>query len=152
MRINIRVTGAAGLGMNSTADIIADVFAELGYHVNTDIEYQSIIKGGLNYFDIFVSTESKYISKYVDVLVALDAKNLEAALPFVKENGIILSNKKYIEKIQMQDMASVQKYQIQTLEIDDKYDNTYLISALAKLFSLPNEIIEKKIEKIFARK
>ena len=45
MRFNIRVTGAAGLGMNSTADIIADVFAELGYHVNTDIEYQSIIKG-----------------------------------------------------------------------------------------------------------
>lgn len=38
------------------------------------------------------------------------------------------------------------------LEIDDKYDNTYLISALAKLFSLPNDIIEKKIEKIFARK
>lgn len=85
MRLNIRVTGAAGLGMNSTADIIADVFADLGYFVNTDIEYQSIIKGGLNYFDIFVSSESKYISKYVDVLVALDAKNLQAALPFLKK-------------------------------------------------------------------
>lgn len=45
MRYNIRVAGAAGLGMNSTADIIVEVFAELGYLVNTDIEYQSLIKG-----------------------------------------------------------------------------------------------------------
>jgi Pyruvate/2-oxoacid:ferredoxin oxidoreductase gamma subunit len=29
MKLNIRVAGAAGLGMNSTADIIADVFALL---------------------------------------------------------------------------------------------------------------------------
>jgi len=85
MRFNIRVTGAAGLGMNSTADIIADVFAELGYHVNTDIEYQSIIKGGINYFDIFVSDTSKYISKYVDILVALDAANLAESLSYLKK-------------------------------------------------------------------
>jgi len=45
MRGVIRVCGAAGLGMNSTADIIAEIFAELGYLVNTDIEYQSLIKG-----------------------------------------------------------------------------------------------------------
>ena len=76
MRYNIRVAGAAGLGMNSTADIIVEVFAELGYLVNTDIEYQSLIKGGVNYFDIFVSDRSKYISKYVDVLIALDSLNL----------------------------------------------------------------------------
>lgn len=151
MRLNIRVTGAAGLWMNSTADIIADVFAELGYHVNTDIQYQSIIKGGINYFDIFVSTESKYISKYVDVLVALDAKNLEEMLPFLKEKGIIIVNSKHLEKLEKK-WVSLEKYQILPLEIDAKYDNTYLISILAKLFSLESEIIEAKIEKIFKRK
>jgi 2-oxoglutarate ferredoxin oxidoreductase subunit alpha len=137
--------------MNSTADIIADVFAELGYHVNTDIQYQSIIKGGLNYFDIFVSDSSKYISKYVDVLVALDAKNLEAALPFLKKQGIIITNSKNLVKLEKAKI-SFSDFQILPLEIDAKYDNTYLISLLAKLFSLDEGIIESKITKIFTRK
>lgn len=151
MRLNIRVTGAAGLGMNSTADIIADVFAELWYHVNTDIEYQSIIKWGFNYFDIFVSTESKYISKYVDVLVALDAQNLERYLDFLKPGAIIISNTKHIEKLQKKEV-SFDTFQLLPLEISAKYDNTYLISILAKLFSLDKNIIEEKIKKIFQRK
>ncbi len=151
MRINIRVTWAAGLGMNSTADIIADVFAELWYNVNTDIQYQSIIKWGINYFDIFVSDSSKYISKYVDVLVALDAKNLEAALSFLKKQAIIITNSKNIMKLEKADV-SLSDFQILPLEIDAKYDNTYLISLLAKLFTLDTEIIESKIQKIFARK
>ena len=151
MRINIRVTWAAGLGMNSTADIIADVFAELWYNVNTDIQYQSIIKWGINYFDIFVSDSSKYISKYVDVIVALDAKNLEAALSFLKKQAIIITNSKNIMKLEKADV-SLSDFQILPLEIDAKYDNTYLISLLAKLFTLDTEIIESKIQKIFARK
>lgn len=151
MRFNIRVTGAAGLGMNSTADIIADVFAELGYHVNTDIEYQSIIKGGINYFDIFVSDSSKFISKYVDILVALDAANLEASLPYLKKSGTAIVNAKHIEKLEAKGI-SFADFQMMPIEIDDKYDNTYLISVLSKFLGLDRAIIEAKIEKIFARK
>lgn len=151
MRLNIRVTGAAGLGMNSTADIIAEVFAELGYQVNTDIEYQSLIKGGINYFDIFVCSESKYISKYVDILLALDAQNLEASLPFLHSGARIIVNQKHIEKLEKKNI-DLSWYELLPLEIDAKYDNTYLISILVKLLWLETEIIEKKIEKIFARK
>ena len=53
MRLQIKITGPAGLGMNSTAEIIAGTFAELGYDVIGDNEYQSLIKGGINYFDLF---------------------------------------------------------------------------------------------------
>lgn len=38
------------------------------------------------------------------------------------------------------------------LVVDAKYDNTSLISVLVKLLSLPSEIIEKKLEKIFKKK
>ena len=151
MRFTIKVTGAAGLWMNSTADIIADVFAELGYHVNTDIQYQSIIKGWVNYFDIFISDKSKYISKYSDIIIALDAKNLKAFLPFLKKWGIIIVNQKHIKKLETQEV-SFSNYKILGLEIDDKYDNTYLISALVKLLNIDIEIIERKIKKTFERK
>lgn len=151
MRLNIRVSGSAGLGMNSTADIIADVFAELGYHINTDIEYQSLIKGGVNYFDIFVSDDSSYISKYADILLALDAKNLEAMLPTLNKDAIIIVNKKHREKCESKNVV-FDDFRLLEIEIDDKYDNTYLISVLAKYLWLDQNIIDTKIEKTFKRK
>jgi Pyruvate/2-oxoacid:ferredoxin oxidoreductase gamma subunit len=45
MHLNIKITGPAGLGMNSTADIISHIFADMGYFVSGDNEYQSLIKG-----------------------------------------------------------------------------------------------------------
>ncbi len=151
MRLNIRVSGAAGLGMNSTADIIGDVFADLGYHINTDIEYQSLIKGGINYFDIFASDDSSYISKYADILLALDNKNLEAMLPTLKKGAIIIVNKKHKETCEKRDVY-FDDFRVLEIEIDDKYDNTYLISVLAKYLGLERDIIDTKIAKIFARK
>jgi len=72
-------------------------------------------------------------------------------LPFLKEKGIIIVNSKHLEKLEKNNV-SLEKYQVLPLEISAKYDNTYLISILAKLFSLEEEIIESKIEKIFKRK
>lgn len=44
-RLGIRIAGPAGLGMHSVMDIVAFSFANLGYEILTDSEYQSIIKG-----------------------------------------------------------------------------------------------------------
>lgn len=137
--------------MNSTADIIVDVFAELGYYVNTDIEYQSLIKGGINFFDIFVSDTSKYISKYVDVCIALDALNLEASLPFLRSGAIIISNQKNKEKCEKKGLEFAD-FHFLSIESDGKYDNTLLIAIFTKISSLPQDILEQKITKIFARK
>ena len=151
MRITIRVCGAAGLGMNSTADIIVEVFAHMGYHVNTDIEYQSLIKGGINYFDIFVSDDSHYISKDVDIILALDASNLEKLLPDLVKDAVIITNSKNIEKLEKKEI-SFKDFKVLAIDIDDKYDNTYLISVLAKYLDLDPKIIDNEIEKTFTRK
>lgn len=137
--------------MNSTADIIADIFAELGYLVNTDIEYQSLIKGWVNYFDIFFSDESKYISKYHDILLALDTPNLKHSLPFLRDWGIIITNSKNIAKLEAQGQI-FSDYHVLSLDIEDKYDNTYLISLLGKLLNFESELLDSKIQKIFAKK
>lgn len=151
MRGVIRVCGAVGLGMNSTVDIIAEIFAELGYLVNTDIEYQSLIKGWVNYFDIIFSDESKYISKYHDILLALDTSNLKHSLSFIKDWGIIITNSKNISKLEAQGQV-FSGYHILSLDIDDKYDNTYLIGVLGKLLGFEEKLLDTKIEKIFAKK
>lgn len=150
MKLNIRVTGAAGLGMNSTADIIADVFADLGYHIIGDIEYQSIIKWGINYFDINISDDSLALSRVVDIVIALDFKNLQAQIPALKKWGVIIANNQWIKKLQ--ETQDVSSFQLLWIDITTKYDNTYLISVLAKLCSLPKENITQAITSVFKRK
>ncbi|USN58343.1 MAG: 2-oxoacid:acceptor oxidoreductase family protein [Candidatus Peribacteria bacterium] len=85
MRLQIKITGPAGLGMNSTAEIIAGTFAELGYDVIGDNEYQSLIKGGINYFDLFISTGEKALRKYSDIIIAFNDKNLEHNIGSLRE-------------------------------------------------------------------
>ena len=153
MKLNIRVAGKAGLGMNSTADIIADVFAHLGYDILTDIEYQSVIKGGINYFDINIWDGYQALSKYVDILIALDDKNLKTNREALKKGkkSFIITSKKNWEKIESL-WVDYSEYNILPVLCEGKYDNTYLISVLVKLLWLPKEVIEEKIEVIFARK
>lgn len=153
MRCNIRVAWAAWLWMNSTADIIADVFADLWYKIIWDIEYQSIIKWGVNYFDINVSDENQYLSRFVDVLIALDDKNLLAELN-KKENAkdfYIITSTKSANKV-LEKWASFDSFKLLSVDAEEKYDNTYLLSVFAKFFGIPKAIFEKQIRATFERK
>ncbi|NDK08649.1 hypothetical protein EOM39_05420 [Candidatus Gracilibacteria bacterium] len=151
MKLNIRVSGPAGLGMNSTADIVADTFAALGYEVITNIEYQSVIKGGLNHFDVNISDTNRSLSKYADMLVVFDDKNIESNLPTLREGAFIISNKKFIEKVTTK-LIDLSKFKVLDIEINDKYDNTYLLGILFKLLGLSVETSFQSIEHTFAKK
>ncbi|MCD5380647.1 2-oxoacid:acceptor oxidoreductase family protein [Candidatus Gracilibacteria bacterium] len=152
MNLTIKVTGPAGLGMNSTADIISEIFAKQGYNVIGDIEYQSLIKGGINWFDINISDNDTSIYKMVDVILTFNDKNLEKTLALLKKGGYIISNKKWIEKLTAKNPDIFADYNILELEIADKYDNTYLLGMLAKLLELNLDLINKEIEIVFGRK
>ncbi len=85
MNLNIRITWPAWAWVNSTVDIIAGLFAELGYDLISDIEYESRIKWWVNYFDVSISDNgSKFLTKKVDILLAFNAESLEKALASLK--------------------------------------------------------------------
>ncbi|MDD3302177.1 MAG: 2-oxoacid:acceptor oxidoreductase family protein [Candidatus Gracilibacteria bacterium] len=151
MKLNIRVSGPAGLGMNSTADIIADTFAKIGYEVITNIEYQSVIKGGLNHFDVNVSDTNKSLSKYADILIVFDDKNLENNLSTLRKGAFIISNKKFVDKLK-EKQINLSNFKILEIEINDKYDNTYLLGVLFKLLGFSVETSYASIEHTFAKK
>jgi hypothetical protein len=44
MHFTLRITGAAGLGINSLADITGNMLSHMGYSVTGDLEYESRIK------------------------------------------------------------------------------------------------------------
>jgi len=154
MKINIRVSWPAWLGINSTAEIISMVWADLWYNVLTDLEYESRIKWWTNWFDINISNESKSISKYVDILIVFSYDAIIKSLRYLKTGAIIITNKKFSIKIEEKVIKELEKKQVKIfdIEINDKYDNTYLLWVLTKLLNIPFEIIEKKLERAFAKK
>lgn len=149
MNLNTRITWPAWAWVNSTVDIISSLYAELWYDVITDIEYESRIKWWVNYFDVNISDKNeKFLTKYCDIILAFNAQSINAQIHALKENGTIIINKKWVEKID----ADLSKYQVLDLEISDKYDNTYLLGIYALFLNLDLNIILDKIEDVFARK
>ena len=149
MNLNIRITWPAWAGVNSTVDIIADLFAELGYDLITDIEYESRIKGWVNYFDVSISdNNSKILTKKVDILLAFNTVSLERQLSSLKAWSTVIINNKWLLKTD----KDLSDFSVLSLEISDKFDNTYLLWILAKYLNLDIEIILSKIEKVFLRK
>jgi len=152
MRLNTRITWPAWAWINSTVDIIADLYAELWYDLISDIEYESRIKWGVNFFDVNISDKKeKFLTKKVDVILAFNAESLEKQLPSLKENATIISNKKWINKLN-EKWIDLSKFQILDLEINDKYDNTYLLWIYALFLNLDIKIMLENIEKVFERK
>ncbi len=152
MNLNTRITWPAWAWVNSTVDIIAELYAELGYDLISDIEYESRIKWWVNFFDVNISDNwEKFLTKYVDICLAFNDKSLEKQLSSLKKWATIIINKKWVEKLSSKDI-SLDDFNILDLEIDDKYDNTYLLWIYALYLNLDINIILEKIEKVFARK
>lgn len=150
-RLGIRIAGPAGLGMHSVMDIIAFSFANLGYEILTDSEYQSIIKGWLNFYDVNICNEKPFISQKTDILIALDAPNLDANIADISENGIIIASEKTLQKSKKR--AEIEwKLSVFAPEINDKYENTYLIGILVGLLWINKKPFENAIRKAFLKK
>ncbi len=151
MHLNIRITWAAWAWVNSTVDIVAGLFAELGYDLISDIEYESRIKGWVNFFDVSISDDwSKFLTNKVDILLAFNYESLEKAIPSLKKGATVIINKKYSPHLTSPKGRGT--FNVLDLEIADKYDNTYLLWILAKYLNIDLDIILSKIEKVFARK
>lgn len=129
-RIGIRIAGPAGLGMNSVMDIVANAFSALSYNIVTDSEYQSIIKGGLNFYDVNICSDLPYIMRKIDILIGLDGKNVIPNLVDISERGMIIVSQKTLTALQKMEPDIQDKYTIIAPEINDKYENTYLVGVL----------------------
>lgn len=138
--------------MHSVMDIIANSFAALGYQIMTDSEYQSIIKGGLNYYDVNICIDHPYISRTVDVLIALNDKNIIPNLASLSDTGVIIASKKWIDLVEKTQPDIRSRYHVIDPEISDKYENTYLVGILSGALGIETSIFERAIEKSFSKK
>ncbi len=91
MMTNIRITGEAGQGVQTIGTLLAGTFARMGLHVFSTQSYLSRIRGGVNSFDIRISSDEVFApADKADLLVALTPDALAEHQPSLNEGGVIL--------------------------------------------------------------
>ncbi|MCK9419695.1 MAG: 2-oxoacid:acceptor oxidoreductase subunit alpha [Nitrospirae bacterium] len=77
MDYSIKIGGEAGQGIQTIGDTLGHVFARSGYHVFTNQDYESRIRGGHNFYQIRLSERPVIAPKgAIDIIVALDKESI----------------------------------------------------------------------------
>ena len=77
MDYTIKIGGEAGQGIQTIGETLGRVFARGGYHVFTNQDYESRVRGGHNFYQIRLSDRPVMASKdVVDIVVALDKESI----------------------------------------------------------------------------
>lgn len=88
---NFMVGGEAGQGVQSVGFLLAKAFARGGYHIFTDQDYESRVRGGHNFFRVRVGEgRINAISEAVDILIALNRDSIELHRVELADGGVIV--------------------------------------------------------------
>src|SRR5512139_3656914 len=91
MDTTIKIGGEAGQGIQTIGDVLCRVFARSGYHVFTNQDYESRIRGGHNFYQIRLSDAPvRAPRRPLDILIALDIESIRSHQPEMREEGTII--------------------------------------------------------------
>ncbi len=99
MDYTIKIGGEAGQGIQTIGDVLGRVFARCGYHVFTNQDYESRIRGGHNFYQIRLSDlPVRAPKKRLDILIAFDTESIASHQPEMCEEGIIIYDSELLKK------------------------------------------------------
>ncbi len=91
MDYSLKIGGEAGQGIQTIGDALAKVLSRFGYHVFTNQDYESRIRGGHNFYQIRLSDRPiRAPRRPLDILLAFDRESIPAHQAEVREEGIIV--------------------------------------------------------------
>jgi len=95
------VGGEAGQGVQSIGFILSKVFARGGYHVYSDQDYESRVRGGHNFFRVRVrDAEVGAVSESLDVLLALNYESIGLHRRELVDGGMIIFDQEQAPDVQ----------------------------------------------------
>ena len=143
--------------------IICEGLKNMGYYLNGDREYPSLIKGGQSLFAINFSDEPIHaLEEKTDILVSLDKKSVLKYFDRIKENGTWIHGyerlhgiKEAVEKSQEKNVTTLHLPIIETAHEmggTSLMKNVVLIGMVWKALGFEYDLIAKEVEKKFGKK
>jgi 2-oxoglutarate ferredoxin oxidoreductase subunit alpha len=148
----VRFAGEGGGGLVTSAELLAQVTAQVGYHVKTYVTFPSQIMGGPTFAQARISTEP--VLSYgdeLDVLVALDREAYDTHQDEVREGGVIIYNS---EDFQLEEDGKSFGMRIDELAKstgNPRAANMVMLGAIANLVNMPEHYLPEFVTKRFTR-
>ena len=92
MEVNLRIAGAAGQGMQTTAELLGKVVTRAGLFAFCYSDAESRIRGGLNFSHLRLAADPRPgVRNRMDILVAHSEQALDRFAPGLEPEGLILA-------------------------------------------------------------
>jgi len=148
----VRFAGEGGGGLVTSAELLAQVTSQVGYHVKTFVTFPSQIMGGPTFAQARISTEPVLsYGDQLDVLVALDREAFNTHQSEVREGGVIIYNS---EDFQLEEDGKSFGMRIDELAKstgNPRAANMVMLGAIAYLVHLPDHYLPEYVTKRFTR-
>ncbi len=150
MEFNIRITGAAGQGMQTSADLLGKALLRAGLHVFIHQDIESRIRGGVNFSQLRCADHPVFAPvEKVDVLVSLSPGSLRAFAASVARGGLVFS----ASPVEMSDCPRCAPFFLSELAKkagNDKTVSTVAAAVAAGALGLPDAIMDALVDERFA--
>ena len=151
---NFMVGGEAGQGVQSVGFLLAKAFARGGYHIFSDQDYESRIRGGHNFSRVRVGDDRiGAITESVDILIALNRDSIELHQTEMADGGVIIFNGEKVKDIGSNgSLFSIPLERLAREKAGDKVvSNTVALGAALALVDYDREILNTVLIEYFGR-
>lgn len=141
-RLQVRIGGEAGQGLETVGQMLAKALTRSGYGVLTTQSAMSRIRGGHNYFSVYFGTEQPLApGGQVDLLAAFTQETVEIHQDRVGERGLVLLG----EDMDTQGMERSLQIPFSQLVEEKIVYNVLALGVLADLLKLDTEVIDSVV-------
>jgi 2-oxoglutarate ferredoxin oxidoreductase subunit alpha len=153
-----KIGGEAGYGIMTAGMLLSKTCTRSGYHVFSNAEYPSLIRGGHNTIQVTFSNEKLFAHhETVDILIALNKETMERHSEEVSRNGIIIYDGEEIKLRRKELSKNVHLLSVPFLKLAGKFGtevirNSVAIGASIALLNLDFPILRDLIRDKFKDK
>lgn len=148
----VRFAGEGGQGVVTSAEGLAQVSTQVGYHALTFATFPSQIQGGPTWTQVRMSVDPVFSpGDDVDVLVAFNQEAYDTHIGEVRENGVVIFN---ADEFDLQGDPRALGLPVDELARstgNNRAANMVIIGALAHLVDMPQNYLDEFVTKRFTR-
>ncbi|MFH1169564.1 MAG: 2-oxoacid:acceptor oxidoreductase subunit alpha [Chloroflexota bacterium] len=143
--INFMVGGEAGQGVQSVGFLLGKVLARGGWHVFSDQDYESRVRGGHNFLRVRAKDSPVgAIATPVDMLLALNRESIDLHRKEVTSDGVIIFDGDKVKGVTGSKLFSVPLAKLSEEKAGSKLmENTVALAAVLGLVGYDFKLLEK---------
>jgi len=148
------IGGEAGQGVQSLGQILSKIFARGGYHVYSDQDYESRVRGGHNFFRIRTKdSEVGAINTSLDMLLALNQESVDLHRNEMVDGGVVIFDKEKAPDLNGDGLFGIPLGELAEKEAGNKITaNTVALGACLALIKFDPKTAEILLQETFDRK